>query len=143
MSWVADTDLSSPAGAYRSPSPYRAGRSTSPVPRVPGYIPGMPRPVTPHRDMDMEDVRSLSTTPRAASSTTHDHSAASGSPFSNSTSSPLLRQAVNASPTPYGARPKSPHSSVKDRHGQPLNGAEYTPLNTHWRRPSSPRTHAR
>ncbi|EJD05954.1 uncharacterized protein FOMMEDRAFT_132375 [Fomitiporia mediterranea MF3/22] len=126
MSWLADVDTSGPAGAYRSPSPYRTGRSTSPVPRVPGYIPGMPRPVTPARDNDLEDVRSLSITPRAA---------ASSPPLS--AGSTLLRQAVNNSPTPYGARPKSPHSSVRDRYGNPY-GSEHTSLSSHWRRPSSP-----
>ena len=138
MTWLADMDTSGPAGAYRSPSPYHTGRSTSPVPRVPGYIPGMPRPVTPHRDTDLEDVRSMSTTPRAAASSVPQDRATTSSPQYPSPTSSLLRQSMNTSPTPYGARPKSPHSSVKDRHGNPRNGAEHTSLNSHWRRPSSP-----
>lgn len=50
----------------RSTSPTGSLGSASPLPRVPGYIPGMPRPMTP-RDMDTEDLRSHSTTPRASS----------------------------------------------------------------------------
>ncbi|KAL5511529.1 hypothetical protein ACEPAH_4746 [Sanghuangporus vaninii] len=138
MTWLADEDTSGPAGAYHSQSPHRAGRSASPAPRVPGYIPGMPRPVTPHRDVDLEDVRSLSTTPRAAASSAAQDRTTTSSPQYPSPTSSLLRQAVNTSPTPYGARPKSPHSSVRDRHGNPRNGSEHTSLNSHWRRPSSP-----
>ncbi|KAF5386779.1 hypothetical protein D9615_001879 [Tricholomella constricta] len=43
-------------------------RRASPVPSriLPGYVPGMPRPMTP-RDFDIEDQRSHSTTPRATS----------------------------------------------------------------------------
>ncbi|TCD65627.1 hypothetical protein EIP91_002432 [Steccherinum ochraceum] len=42
-------------------------RTTSPTPRLPGYIPGMPRPMTPH-DASMEsDDQTPSATPRATS----------------------------------------------------------------------------
>ena len=43
-------------------------RRAEPVPLriLPGYIPGMPRPMTP-RDIDVDDQRSHSTTPRATS----------------------------------------------------------------------------
>ncbi|KZT11638.1 uncharacterized protein LAESUDRAFT_720897 [Laetiporus sulphureus 93-53] len=50
----------------RSPSNPRSA-TTSPAPRLPGYIPGMPRPMTPHdMVMDSEDW-TPSTTPRATS----------------------------------------------------------------------------
>lgn len=52
-----------------SPVPYRSG-TTSPTPRIPGYIPGMPRPITPARenDSDRDDgLTGYSTTPRARS----------------------------------------------------------------------------
>lgn len=45
-------------------------RGASPLPSrtVPGYVPGMPRPMTP-RNIDLDEQRSLSTTPRAQSPT--------------------------------------------------------------------------
>ncbi|KIJ30301.1 hypothetical protein M422DRAFT_71022 [Sphaerobolus stellatus SS14] len=68
--------ISSPLAQHpapsKSPSPapyiYRAG-TTSPTPRLPGYIPGMPRPVTPRDvDSDRDDgLTGYSTTPRARS----------------------------------------------------------------------------
>lgn len=44
-------------------------RRASPVPSriLPGYIPGMPRPMTPRDNIDSDDQRSHSTTPRASS----------------------------------------------------------------------------
>lgn len=48
-------------------SPYPHSRTTSPIPRLPGYIPGMPRPMTPH-DVSLEvDDLTPSATPRATS----------------------------------------------------------------------------
>lgn len=133
---MTDAERPGSAGGCRSPSPYQAGGSVSPVPRVPGYIPGMPRPVTPHREHDIEDVRSMSITPRAASSSI------SGPPISSPTPS-LHRQAVT-SPSPYGSRPKSPHSSVRqggratpDERAS-IATSDHAPLSSHWRRPSSP-----
>ncbi|KAF8579495.1 hypothetical protein K439DRAFT_385263 [Ramaria rubella] len=50
-----------------SPSPYPRPGTTSPTPRLPGYIPGMTRPLTPH-DVDSDDgATGYSTTPRARS----------------------------------------------------------------------------
>ena len=55
---------------YRSSSsPYPRASNSSPGPRLPGYIPGMPRPMTP-RDHDSslgQDEQSPSATPRARS----------------------------------------------------------------------------
>ncbi|KAI0048567.1 hypothetical protein FA95DRAFT_1517317 [Auriscalpium vulgare] len=61
-----------PADVDRSrstPSPYPRSAGASPTPRIPGYVPGMPRPMTP-RDFsfDTDDASpSNSTTPRATS----------------------------------------------------------------------------
>lgn len=43
-------------------------RGASPIPArtMPGYVPGMPRPMTP-RNIDLDEQRSISTTPRAQS----------------------------------------------------------------------------
>lgn len=142
--WKADADRPGSATGYRSPSPYRAGGSTSPVPRVPGYIPGMPRPVTPAREMEMDDVRSHSTTPRAASPTALLNRTTT-SPFAVPATT-LLRGASNASSI---ARPGSPLKNIisqkSSTNGSPteerqLNGfvTEYVQPSAHWRRPSSP-----
>ncbi|KAF9518183.1 hypothetical protein BS47DRAFT_324130 [Hydnum rufescens UP504] len=70
--WVDDSHVNS---GLSSPSPYRRVNSASPVPgsdaRVPGYIPGMHRPITPARESDFEEFPSYSnaTTPRATSPT--------------------------------------------------------------------------
>lgn len=56
--------------SYRSsPSPFPRGSTSSPAQRVPGYVPGMPRPMTPHdRDTNFDsDEQTPSTTPRATS----------------------------------------------------------------------------
>jgi serine/arginine repetitive matrix protein 2 len=57
------------AALFRStPSPYPRAE-TSPTPRLPGYIPGMPRPMTPRdANFDLDEVSpSSSSTPRATS----------------------------------------------------------------------------
>ncbi|PCH38460.1 hypothetical protein WOLCODRAFT_115527 [Wolfiporia cocos MD-104 SS10] len=48
-------------------SPYPRSSTTSPMPRLPGYIPGMPRPMTPHEPTLDSDDQTPSTTPRATS----------------------------------------------------------------------------
>lgn len=136
------------AGGHRSPSPYRAGGSTSPVPRVPGYIPGMPRPVTPAREMDLDDVRSHSTTPRAASPTSYAHIVTTA-PLAISAST-LHRGTSSASTIP--ARPTSPlsptlitqrnhggGSNADERYINGITATDYaqSPVSS-WRRPSSP-----
>ncbi|KAH7910643.1 hypothetical protein BJ138DRAFT_1173017 [Hygrophoropsis aurantiaca] len=51
-----------------SPVLYGRPGTVSPTPRLPGYIPGMPRPMTPRDSaFDSDDQRSHSTTPRAMS----------------------------------------------------------------------------
>ncbi|KAI0350253.1 hypothetical protein OH77DRAFT_1525055 [Trametes cingulata] len=69
-------------------SPYPGSRTTSPTPRLPGYIPGMPRPMTP-RDaaFDSEDL-TPSATPRATSPRL---------PGINTQTSPLIPQSFASS----------------------------------------------
>ncbi|KAF8557337.1 hypothetical protein OG21DRAFT_1457871 [Imleria badia] len=88
-----------------SPTPYGRPGTVSPTPRLPGYIPGMPRPMTPHEStFDTDDIRSHSTTPRASSPPT-----ANGQNMNTSSiSSGLLRRGSDASRnTP---RPTSPQT---------------------------------
>lgn len=60
--------------ASPSPGPFPRPGTTSPTPRLPGYIPGMTRPLTP-RDADSDDgATGYSTTPRARSPAQSHHS---------------------------------------------------------------------
>jgi len=64
-----DPPMQVDAAEFRSPpSPYPRAE-TSPIPRLPGYIPGMPRPMTPREvTFDPDEVSpSSSSTPRATS----------------------------------------------------------------------------
>jgi hypothetical protein len=64
-----DPPTQTDAAMYRStPSPYPRAE-TSPTPRLPGYIPGMPRPMTPREaNFDPDELpTSSSSTPRATS----------------------------------------------------------------------------
>ncbi|KAJ7738526.1 hypothetical protein DFH07DRAFT_841111 [Mycena maculata] len=82
----------------------------SPIPSriVPGYIPGMPRPMTPKDTMEFEDQRSYSTTPRATSPSLP--SLVSPSPLSpSSLSSGVTRRESNSSPSRQSPRPSSPN----------------------------------
>jgi len=91
-----------------SPTPYGRPGTVSPTPRLPGYIPGMPRPMTPRESsFDTEDIRSYSTTPRASSPlpTTNGQNTHM---TTSSISSGLLRRGSDASrSTP---RPTSPQT---------------------------------
>ncbi|KAI6036068.1 hypothetical protein BKA83DRAFT_543417 [Pisolithus microcarpus] len=74
-------------------------------PRLPGYVPGMPRPMTPRDPMLDDDIRSHSTTPRAMSPNSSGHM--SQLPSSSFTSGPLRRGSDASRSTP---RPTSPPS---------------------------------
>jgi serine/arginine repetitive matrix protein 2 len=63
----ADRPISEEGVIGRVASPVPRSGTTSPTPRLPGYIPGMPRPMTPRNFELHDDLRSHSTTPRAAS----------------------------------------------------------------------------
>ncbi|KAK0210577.1 hypothetical protein DFS33DRAFT_1483647 [Desarmillaria ectypa] len=81
----------------------------SPIPSrtLPGYIPGMPRPMTPHENMDSDEQRSYSTTPRAASPPSLPARVDSPSPiFPPSLVSGLFRQGSTSSPS--SSRRQSP-----------------------------------
>ena len=130
-SWVVDEGRDTVA---RSPSPYQSMGSASPVPRVPGYIPGMPRPMTP-RQLDLDDQRSHSTTPRATAQS-----------LNNASLTLLHRRGSNASIPNNDARPTSPTTPLlyrsptgrvtpEGRRGAFNNGQ---PLGSPWKRPSSP-----
>lgn len=129
------------------------GRSgaTSPTPRLPGYIPGMTRPMTPRDisfDSDMTS-RSDSTTPRATSPLTPtfgEQSVHLISPLA----SPKGRRDVNGSPA-QRSRPTSPTTpflgrSTNGRHtpdggrpgGTPGDDKVYLPSSINRVRPASP-----
>lgn len=132
-------------------------RRASPVPSriLPGYVPGMPRPMTP-RDFDPDDQRSHSTTPRATSptaatftdSTSVPVNVASGRPRRDSASSqsaprsptsPLfLQRSTNGRYTPddgnrdnYTTEFDNPLNSsilTRRRPASPLSGPPYQPM---------------
>ncbi|KAJ7752000.1 hypothetical protein B0H16DRAFT_1547045 [Mycena metata] len=84
----------------------------SPIPSrtIPGYIPGMPRPMTPRDTMEFDEQRSYSTTPRAASP--HLPSLVSPSPIAPSNlSSGVIRRDSTSSPSRHSPRPTSPNVS--------------------------------
>ncbi|KAG7452682.1 uncharacterized protein BT62DRAFT_925232 [Guyanagaster necrorhizus] len=89
----------------------------SPIPSrtLPGYIPGMPRPMTPHENADADEQRSYSTTPRAASPPSLPARVDSPSPiFPPSLVSGLFRQSSTSSPSSsrgQSPRPVSPLNS--------------------------------
>lgn len=92
------------SGTHRM-SPIPTGRPGATSPRLPGYVPGMPRPMTPRDPMLDDDIRSHSTTPRAMSPNSSGHM--SQLPSSSFTSGPLRRGSDASRSTP---RPTSPPS---------------------------------
>lgn len=130
-------------------------RRASPVPSriLPGYIPGMPRPMTP-RDFDPDDQRSHSTTPRATSpinatftdpsalsipnnvgssllrrDSTSSQSRPSPIPLSSSTSPLFIQRSTNGRQTPDGSN----RDNQITEFDSPLNSSLLTR-----RRPASP-----
>ncbi|KAI1788495.1 hypothetical protein LXA43DRAFT_1097318 [Ganoderma leucocontextum] len=77
------------ADDVRGSSPHPGSRTTSPTPRLPGYIPGMPRPMTP-RETTLFDTEDLtpSATPRATSPRL---------PALNTQATPLISQSFTSS----------------------------------------------
>jgi len=76
-------------------------RRASPAPArtIPGYVPGMPRPMTP-RDVEFDEQRSHSTTPRAQSPYV-DPPTSSPTPTGNiSTSTKLRRESISSTSKP-------------------------------------------
>ena len=108
-------------------SPHPGSRTTSPTPRLPGYIPGMPRPMTPRdTSFDMEDL-TPSATPRASSPRL---------PGLNTQAAPLISQTFtssmyrsNSSASAYSTnRPISPATATTPPlfFNRSMNG-RYTP----------------
>lgn len=100
-------------------------RRASPVPSkiLPGYIPGMPRPMTPRDNIDFDEQRSHSTTPRATSPTVEPPI----SPLiSSSIASGLYRRDSNSTPSRHSPRPTSPATSSPMFIQRSTNG-RYTP----------------
>lgn len=155
-------------GDMRAGSPPLSTRpgTASPTPRLPGYIPGMPRPMTP-RNVDLhDDLRSHSITPRAAghyvSSSTSAIMVAGPSPllhrrpsdFTSSTSqsrsdspaisvktTPFFARSVNGRFTPDSDSPPDhgPPSSGRIRPSSPLSGTAYQSIAVNTpSRPSTP-----
>ncbi|KAG2157400.1 hypothetical protein DEU56DRAFT_764445 [Suillus clintonianus] len=101
-----------------SPTPLGRAGTISPTPRLPGYIPGMPRPMTP-RDpsFDSDDARAHSATPRAMSPTLPNVNGLSSLITTTFTSS-LLRRGSDASrstPRPISPSVAPPASSFLSR----------------------------
>ncbi|KAI0648259.1 hypothetical protein C8Q79DRAFT_564029 [Trametes meyenii] len=91
-------------------SPYPGSRTTSPTPRLPGYIPGMPRPMTPREAaFDNEDL-TPSTTPRATSPRL---------PGINTQSSPLIPQSFASTMTRSNS-----NTSVSYQTNRPVSPAQ-------------------
>jgi len=78
-------------------------RGASPIPTrtMPGYVPGMPRPMTP-RIIDFDEQRSLSTTPRAQSPTVVDSVSALSTVPNNSK---VRRNSASSITRPLGVAP--------------------------------------
>lgn len=100
-----------------SPTPLGRAGTISPTPRLPGYIPGMPRPMTP-RDpsCDSDDARAHSATPRAMSPTLPNVNGASL--ITTTFTSSLLRRGSDASrstPRPISPSVAPPASSFLSR----------------------------
>jgi serine/arginine repetitive matrix protein 2 len=106
-----------PETRHISPTPYGRGGTVSPTPRLPGYIPGMPRPMTP-RDptFDSDDARAHSATPRAMAPTLPNANGASL--ITTTFTSSLLRRGSDASrstPRPISPSVAPPASSFLSR----------------------------
>ncbi|OCH90289.1 hypothetical protein OBBRIDRAFT_607128 [Obba rivulosa] len=64
---AVSSDAPMVSGDAQRASPYPRSRTVSPTPRLPGYIPGMPRPMTPRETSFDADDLTPSSTPRATS----------------------------------------------------------------------------
>jgi serine/arginine repetitive matrix protein 2 len=126
---------------------YEASRGMSPTPRIPGYIPGMQRPMTPLDIPEFEEH--VSVTPRARSPRLPLNGSYNG--VMNATNSSLTRRDSNASTAKQPSRTGTPLSTSPGGFlSRSLNG-RYTPTeerqgsdpfdsdrNSSKRRPASP-----
>ncbi|KAJ7219133.1 hypothetical protein GGX14DRAFT_590195 [Mycena pura] len=99
----------------------------SPIPSrtVPGYVPGMPRPMTPRDTVELDDQRSYSTTPRATSPSLPNLMSPSPVAPLNLSSSAMRRESTS-SPSRNSPRPSSPNVSSPMFLQRTPNG-RYTP----------------
>ncbi|KAI9511318.1 hypothetical protein F5148DRAFT_1146881 [Russula earlei] len=127
----SDPSMQADAPEFRpSPSPYPRAE-TSPTPRLPGYIPGMPRPMTPRETtFDHDEVSpSSSSTPRATSPRIPGSDRPTSPNVSTSSAlrrdSTSMRQSHRASP-PIMTNPGAPIASLLSG----VNG-RFTPDHSH------------
>ncbi|RPD59152.1 hypothetical protein L226DRAFT_536163 [Lentinus tigrinus ALCF2SS1-7] len=107
-------------------SPHPASRTTSPTPRLPGYIPGMPRPMTPREtSFDPEDL-TPSATPRATSPRLPGINT-QGSPLISQITSSMYRSNSSASSSYQTSRPISPAASTPPLFFNRSMNGRYTP----------------
>ena len=107
-------------------SPRPASRTTSPTPRLPGYIPGMPRPMTPREtSFDPEDL-TPSATPRATSPRLPGINT-QGSPLISQITSSMHRSSSSASSSYQTSRPISPAASTPPLFFNRSMNGRYTP----------------
>ncbi|KAG6841685.1 hypothetical protein C0991_008323 [Blastosporella zonata] len=146
--------------------PEVVNRRSSPIPSriLPGYVPGMPRPMTP-REFDLDEQRSHSTTPRATSPIVASLADSSVAPIpitpagrrrsnssasqlgSRSPTSPLFlqRSPNNGRFTPEDGNTTEPESTLSSsqlsrrRPASPLSGPAFQPMAVS-SRPSTPST---
>jgi serine/arginine repetitive matrix protein 2 len=107
----SDPPTQTDAAMSRSnPSPYPRAE-TSPTPRLPGYIPGMPRPMTPREaNFDPDELpTSSSSTPRATSPRIPSTERATSPSFASN--GPIRRQSHRAA-SPLLTNPGAPISSL-------------------------------
>ncbi|TFK88789.1 hypothetical protein K466DRAFT_520221 [Polyporus arcularius HHB13444] len=107
-------------------SPHPASRTTSPTPRLPGYIPGMPRPMTPREtSFDAEDL-TPSATPRATSPRLPGINT-QGTPLISQITSSMYRSNSSASSSYQTNRPISPAASTPPLFFNRSMNGRYTP----------------
>jgi serine/arginine repetitive matrix protein 2 len=105
MAMTSDAQIIPETDAHMiSPVPNSQPETVSPTPRLPGYIPGMPRPMTP-RDFDSDGQRSHSTTPRATSPNAHPTNSDRLSPGVSNAG--VIRRGSDASTTRRSSRPEA------------------------------------
>ncbi|KAK7014989.1 hypothetical protein R3P38DRAFT_2998808 [Favolaschia claudopus] len=133
---VRETDFFQTSTGYEAPIAISSDKHTSldpesprasPIPfrTVPGYVPGMPRPMTPRDTMELDDQRSYSTTPRATSPT-HPTLISPSPILPSALSSGMVRRDSTSSPSRNSPRPISPNV-VSPMFLQRTPNGRYTP----------------
>lgn len=130
MALSSDEPTAPQPDTYRSsPSPFPRVSISSPGPRLPGYIPGMPRPMTPHRDISFDsDDQTPSTTPRATSPRLPGSSSAQPPPLLAQTlASNIYRSNSTASTHGGTATPITPTASTSPLFFSRSTNGRFTP----------------